>query len=67
MRSALAAVLSCLLWFLWFPSSRLGIRDLRSSCFGIAARREPRRSCVPKPELGTEGTESEDDDDDEDD
>jgi len=44
----------------------LGTRDLRSSCFGISARREPRRSCVPKPELGNEGRESEDEDDDDD-
>jgi len=64
MRIALAAVLIC---SLWFPSSCLGTRDLRSSCFGIAARQEPRRSCVPKQELGNEGTESEDEDDDEDD
>jgi len=53
MRSALGTVLVCLLWF---PSSR----------FGIAARREPRRSCVSKPELGNEGTESEDEDEDDD-
>jgi len=32
----------------------------------MAARREPRRSCVPTPELGNEGTESEDEDDDDD-
>jgi len=32
----------------------------------MAARREPRRSCVPKQELGNEGTESEDEDDDDD-
>jgi len=67
MRSALAAVLLRILSCLWFPSSRLGTRDLRSSCFGIPARREPRRSCVPKQELGNEGTESGHEDDDEDD